>query len=497
MTQTQTQFTVADTGPLAGETRMLIDGALVDASDGQFFEVTDPSTGQVAGMAANGTPEDMDRAIAAARRAFDDGVWSNDSAFRARCLGQLHTALTEDLERLRRVIVTESGSPVALTRAVQLVTPLQDLAHWAEVASNFQYEHVLDDGGDGTRRLLRYEPTGVVGAITPWNYPFYLNLAETAPALAAGNTVVLKPAQLTPWSATEIGRAVAERTDIPAGVLNIVSTATRGVSSQLTRDPRVDMVSFTGSTATGKQVIEAAASTIKKVFLELGGKSAHIVLDDADFERVLPPTAFAICSHSGQGCTLSSRVLLPRSRYEEGLEILAATFRQIPIGDVWHPGVLQGPQVSADQRDKVLRLINSGRASGGRVLVGGGIPADLPMGYYVEPTLIADVDPMSELAQEEVFGPVLVVIPYDTVDEAIAISNSTIYGLAGEVSSASNERALSVARRMRTGNVAVNGVSYFGVRTPLGGYRQSGLGRRNGDEGFKEYMELKAMGLPG
>ena len=497
MTTTQNDSITADSGPFEGERRLFIDGQLVEASDGGLFENIDPSTGESAGYAANATEDDMERAIAAARRAFDEGIWANDPEFRSKCILQLRDALEEEKERLRRIVVTEAGSPIALTYGVQLQQPLDEPAYWAKMAREFAYEEEWSpttSRGMVSRRRVRYEPMGVVAAITPWNYPLYLNVSESIPALAAGNAVILKPASLTPWSGLELGRLVAERTEIPAGIFNVVTTNTVAVTEMLTSDPRIDMVTFTGSTSTGRRVLASGAPTIKKTFLELGGKSAHIVLDDADFTKVLPGAA-VVCAHAGQGCTYSTRLLIPRSRYGEALPILKAVFENVPVGDVWDTSVIQGPQASAKQRDAILAAIESGVASGARILTGGHA-IEGRSGYYVEPTVLVDVDPYSAVAQEEIFGPVLCVIPYDTEDEAVTIANSTIYGLAGEVSSASDDRALEVARRLRAGNISVNGGAYFDVSTPLGGYGQSGIGRRNGEEGFREYMELKSIGIP-
>ena len=346
------------------------------------------------------------------------------------------------------------------------------------------------------RRTLQFDPVGVVGAITPWNVPFYLNVAESVPALMAGNTVVLKPAQLTPWSGTELGRIVVEETDFPAGVFNVVTSNANEVGAALSADPRVDMITFTGSTATGRTILAAAAPTVKKTMMELGGKSAHIVLDDANLAQCLPMAAMIACVMSGQACIMASRILLPRSRYDEGVEILKAAMEATPVGDPWNPGVLQGPQISGPQRHKVLDLIRRGIDSGARLITGGGIPEDLPVGYYTQPTLLTDVDPNSRVAQEEIFGPVLTVFPYDTDDEAVNIANNSIYGLSGEVTGSDDDRAFAIAQRLRTGNVTVNGRSHFGITSPFGGTKQSGLGRRNGDEGFREYFEIKTIGHP-
>lgn len=487
-----------DTGILAGEKRMLIDGELQLTGGGSLFDVEHPGSGQVVGQATDATVADMERAIGAAWRASEKAHWARDVEFRFHCLMQLHHALDRNKEHLRRVLVTEVGCPVSVTGS-QIEEPIAEVKHWAEHGRGFDY--LVDTGVHQThlgpaRRKLHYEPIGVVGAITPWNVPFYLNIAETVPALMAGNTVVLKPAQLTPWSGTELGRIVAEETDIPAGVFNVVSSNANEVGAALSADPRVDMITFTGSTATGRAILAAGAPTVKKTLLELGGKSAHIVLDDADFGSALPLAAMMACVMSGQSCILPSRILLPRSRYDEGVAVLEAAMENFPVGDPWTPGIMQGPQISAAQRQKVLGLIKRGIDSGARLVTGGGIPENLPQGYYTQPTLLADVDPDSQVAQEEIFGPVLTVTPYDTDDEAVAIANNSIYGLSGEVSGTDVDRAFAIAQRMRTGNVTINGKSHFGISSPFGGRKQSGLGYRNGTHGYTEYLTIKTIGLP-
>ena len=367
----------SETGVLAGDERMLIDGELQHTASGALFDVEHPGTGEVVGWATDGTVADMDRAIGAARDAFDRTDWSRDVEFRHHCLMQLHDALERNKERLRRIVVTEVGCPISVTGS-QIEDPIAEVAHWAEYGRSFEY---LRDTGIhkapmGTaRRTLAFDPVGVVGAITPWNVPFYLNVAESTPALMAGNTVVLKPAQLTPWSGAELGRIVAEETDIPRGVFNVVVSNANEVGAALSADPRVDMITFTGSTATGRAILAAAAPTVKKAMMELGGKSAHIVLDDAKFEKCLPMAAMVACVMSGQACIMASRILLPRSRYDEGIEILKAAMEATPVGDPWDPGVLQGPQISEAQRQKVLGLIRSGIDSGARLVTGGGTGA--------------------------------------------------------------------------------------------------------------------------
>jgi aldehyde dehydrogenase (NAD+) len=485
--------------PLAPETRNLIDGRLVAASNGATFENVDPANEQVLGSCADATKDDMLAAIASARRAFDDTPWSTDAALRKRCLEQLGAALVEARETLRAIVVHEAGSPILLTYHVQCDGTINQFPYWAELAGSYAYERPMPEIrflGQPQRRLLRREAVGVVGAITPWNFPLYLNLAKLGPALAAGNSVVLKPAPDTPWSATLLGRLVTEKTEIPPGVVNVVASSDHGVGEILASDPRVDLVTFTGSTATGRRVMECASASVKKVCLELGGKSANVILDDVDLAQALGGVA-TVCTHGGQGCALTTRLLLPRSLYAEGLAMVKRAFESWNYGDPTDPKNLQGPQVSRRQQERVLGYIEKGKREGARLVTGGGIPKHLPRGFYVEPTLFADVDPDSTLAQEEIFGPVLVVIPFEDDDDAVRIANRSLYGLSGAVTSKSEERALAVARRIRTGTLSVNGGMWFDVDTPFGGYRQSGLGRENGVLGFEEFLETKVIGLPG
>ena len=484
---------------LDAETRNLIDGKLVPASNGGEFENINPATEEVIGVSADGTKEDMESAIAAARRAFDETEWSTDHALRKRCLEQLNQALVEAREDLRQIVIAEAGSPILITYQVQVDSYIDSMPYWSDLATSYTYESPMSDiefMGKTQGRLIRREAVGVVGAITPWNFPLYLNLAKIGPALASGNTLVLKPAPDTPWSATHLGQLVAEKTDIPPGVLNIVASSDHGVGAMLSRDPRVDLVTFTGSTATGRAVMEAAAATVKKTFLELGGKSATIILDDIDIDVAAPMSGIAVCTHAGQGCAIQTRTLLPRSRYEEGIEKIAATMSAINYGDPLDPSNLMGPVVSKKQQERVLAYIEKGKQEGARVVVGGGIPAHLDKGYFIEPTLLADVDPDSVVAQEEIFGPVLCVIPYEDEADAIRIANNSIYGLSGAIWSGSVERALSVARKIRTGTLSVNGAQWFDVDTPFGGYGQSGVGRENGVAGFEEYLETKIVAIP-
>jgi aldehyde dehydrogenase (NAD+) len=485
---------------VAGEARLLIDGKLVEASSGATFANVDPTTEEVLGVTADGTEQDMSSAIGAARRAFDETNWSTDHELRRRCLEQFHAACAAHIEELRAVTVAEVGSPIALTYANQVDLPIDDLGYWVDKPVSYQYEHWLperDVFGQPQRRLVRREAVGVVGAITPWNFPLNLNLAKLGPALAAGNTVVLKPAPDTPWSATVLGRIIAEETDIPAGVVNVVASSDHMVGEVLTTDPRVDMITFTGSTATGRRIMAKGAETVKKVFLELGGKSANIVLDDApDPGGAIAVSAIGVCTHAGQGCAITTRLLVPRRRYDEYLGLADAMMASVTYGDPWDAGNLQGPLISAKQRDRVMGYIEKGKAEGARLVRGGSRPAQFDKGFFVEPTLFADVDSKATIAQEEIFGPVLVVIPFEDDDDAVRIANDSIYGLSGAVTSASEERAMAVARRVRTGTLMVNGGFWNAPDVPFGGYRQSGVGRENGVEGFEEYLETKAIALP-
>ena len=484
---------------LNGESRNLIDGELSFSSSGKTFDNINPATEEVIGQTADANPEDMERAIAAARRAFDETDWSTNHEFRKKCLEQLTAALKEAREELRQIVVAEAGSPILITYQVQVDNYIDAMPYWSDLATSFEYESRMSNVefmGQSQGRIIRREPMGVVGAITPWNFPLYLNLAKVGPALAAGNSVVLKPAPDTPWSATNLGRLIAEKTDMPAGVINIVASSDHGVGAMLSRDPRVDLVTFTGSTATGRSVMEGASSTIKKIFLELGGKSATIVLDDIEMDSVAPMAGISVCTHAGQGCAIPTRVLLPEKSYAEGIEKIAAAMRGVNYGDPLEPGNLMGPVVSRKQQERVLAYIEKGREEGARVVLGGGKPAHLEKGFFVEPTLLADVDPDATVAQEEIFGPVLCAIPYKDEQDAIRIANNSIYGLSGAIWSGSTERALSVARQIRTGTMSVNGAQWFHVDTPFGGYRQSGVGRENGVAGFEEYLETKVIGVP-
>jgi aldehyde dehydrogenase (NAD+) len=482
-----------------GEVRMLIDGQLVEAKSGKRFDNINPANEEVLGQVADGGVEDMRLAITAARRAFDTSEWATDHALRKRCLLQLHEALVAEKEELREEIIAETGSPRAVTYMAQVDGPMADALTWpAHQIDEFPWDRQMPDAqmfGMTSRRAVWKEPMGVIGAIVPWNYPFEVTINKIAQILATGNTTVLKPAPDTPWNATRLGRLVAEKTDIPAGVFNVVTSSDHLVGEELTLAPEVDMISFTGSTVTGKRIMEKGAASLKRVFLELGGKSAMIVLDDADFPSVVPMGSI-VCMHAGQGCAMQTRMLLPRSRYDEGVELITAGMTHFPYGDPQDPANMMGPLVSEKQMNRVLGYIAKGKEEGAKLVVGGGRPAHLPKGWFVEPTLFVDVDNKMTIAQEEIFGPVLCVMPYDDDDDAVRIANESHYGLSGSVFG-SHDRATAIARRIRTGSIGVNGGVWYGADMPYGGYKDSGIGRQNGIEGFEQYLETKIVAWPG
>jgi aldehyde dehydrogenase (NAD+) len=484
----------------AGEARLLIDGRLTEARSGQRYANIAPATGETLGTVADAGVDDAAAAVAAARRAFDESAWASDRALRVRCLGQLRDGLRAQAQQLYAQIVAEVGATMAITaEGPQGTGPLAILDYYLDLMQRFAWESELPVTHHmrvPSKRLLWREAAGVVAAITPWNFPFQINIAKIAPALAAGCTVILKAAPETPWTATFIGRIAAEQTDLPPGVLNVLTSSDRvGLGQMLVADPRVDVVSFTGSTATGRQVMASAAPTVKRVFLELGGKSATIVLDDADFSSALL-AGFAVCYHAGQGCAIPTRLLLPRSRYAEGVEFLKAAFERLPYGDPWGEGQVMGPLISARQLERVLEYIEIGKREGARLVCGGRRAPHLPGGYYVEPTIFADVTNDMRIAQEEIFGPVLAVIAYEDDEDAVRIANDSIYGLSGAVIG-SPARALAMARRIRAGTLNVNGANFFAPDSPFGGYKQSGVGREMGVAGLEEYLQIKTVAVPG
>ncbi|OSC39004.1 aldehyde dehydrogenase [Mycobacterium decipiens] len=480
-----------------GVSALFIDGKLADGRAGRFPTVN-PATEEVLGVAANADAEDMSRAIEAARRAFDDTDWSRNTELRVRCVRQLRDGLQQHIEELRELTISEVGAPRMLTASAALQGPVGDLSFAADTAESYLWNQDLGEAsplGIATRRTIAREAVGVVGAITPWNFPHQINLAKLGPALAAGNTVVLKPAPDTPWCAAALGEIIAEHTDIPPGVVNIVTSSDHGLGALLAKDPRVDMISFTGSTATGRRVMADAAATIKKVFLELGGKSAFVVLDDADLAAASGVSAFSVCMHAGQGCAITTRLVVPRARYDEAVAIAAATMSALKPGDPSDPGTVCGPLISARQRDRVQGYLDLALAEGGSFACGGGRPAGREVGFYIEPTVISGLNNDARSAREEIFGPVLAVIAHDGDDDAVRIANDSPYGLSGTVYGDDPRRAAGVAARLRVGTVNVNGGVWYSADAPFGGYKQSGNGREMGLLGFEEYLEAKLIAM--
>jgi aldehyde dehydrogenase (NAD+) len=480
-------------------TTLLVDGKLVPAAGGRTYPNVNPATEEVIGHAPDAGPADVDAAVAAARRAFDTTDWSENRALRRRCLQELKDALLAARDEFADELVAETGAPIQWMGHFQLVTPIEAMQWAVDAIDSFEWERdlgVYETFGMSSRRIVRKEAVGVVAAITPWNYPMEAILSKVVAALAAGNTVVVKAAQDTPFNALRIGRIALERTSLPPGVLNILTSSDTATGEALVTDPRVDMISFTGSTATGRRIMEVGAPTLKRLFLELGGKSAHILLDDADMASIVPMAAMFMCGHSGQGCVLNTRLVVPRRRYAEVAELAAETFRGIRYGDPTDPENFAGPLINRRQHEKVLGYIELGRSEGATVVAGGGGTQGFDRGFYVQPTLFGDVDNAMRIAREEIFGPVLVMIPYDTEDEAVAIANDSDYGLGGGVSSADPARALAVANRLRTGSVGINNAPNYGPESPFGGYKASGIGRQSGREGFEQYLETKTIGVP-
>lgn len=483
------------------EGKLYIDGKLIGASGGKTYDDIGPWTAEVVGRAADASPEDVEAAIAAARRAFDTTDWSTNHAQRRKLVVELRDLLRENYEWLSNIARHEVGSALGAVKTAQVDGAIESMSGLIPMVDEIAWES--DRGrasayGFESRRIVYQEAVGVVGAITPWNVPLYVNLAKVASALLAGCTVVLKPAPDTPLMGAVLGE-LAAKAGFPAGVLNVVTSSDKAMAGEmLVADPRVDLITFTGSTAIGKHIMERGARTLKRVFLELGGKSANIVLDDApDFAMSVMRSI--VCFHAGQGCAITTRLLVPRSRYEEAVSALQMAYAG--YSQMWgkfdDPANVMGPVISKVQRDRVMNYIEIGKQEGARLLAGGKIPTDKGNGFFVEPTCFVDATNTMRIAREEIFGPVLVVIPFEDDEDAIRIANDSDYGLCGAVTSGNVDRALRMARRIRTGSVSVNGGMCVAADLPFGGYKCSGIGREWGREGIEEYLETKAVAIGG
>ena len=479
--------------PLRHADRFFIDGQWVAPSTDATFDVIDSSTEQVYFRVPEAQPADIDRAVVAARRAFDEGPWPTMShAARAEFLRGMANGLRERAEDIGQIWPRESGALyVMATRGAAGIAASFD--YYAGLADTFPFEERAQPQM-GEFGLLVREPVGVVGAIIPWNAPIGLITYKLAPALLAGCTVILKCSPEAPGDAYVVAE-IAEAIGLPAGVLNVV-TADREVSELLVRDERVDKITFTGSTAAGQRIASICGERIARCTLELGGKSAAVILDDMDLGTAATTLARAECSLSGQVCSSLTRIVVSRGRHDEMVEALAAAFSKVRVGDPFDPATQMGPLVSGRQRDRVQGYIAKGVEGGATLVTGGGRPKDLDRGYYVEPTVFGNVDNRSVIAQEEIFGPVLSVIPVDDEEQAVAVANDTLYGLNASVFTPDVDRARQVARRLRSGTVGHNAFrTDFGIA--FGGFKRSGIGREGGTEGLLPFLETKTVILEG
>ncbi|HEV3232295.1 MAG TPA: aldehyde dehydrogenase family protein [Candidatus Dormibacteraeota bacterium] len=467
--------------------RLFIGGAWVPSEGQTTIEVISSSTEAPIGRVVEGTAGDVDRAVTAARAAFP--AWSETPpAERADGLDRIQQGLRERRDELVRLVAAEVGIPVGLALPLQIASVAYAFKMYAAMIREYAFEETA-----GSSLVLR-EAVGVVGAITPWNYPLHQIALKVAPALAAGCTVVLKPSEVTPLNAFVLAEVI-EAAGLPAGVFNLVTGTGPVVGEAIAAHPEVDMVSFTGSTRAGKRVSELAAQTVKRVTLELGGKSANVILDDADLDAAVRRNVQQVLNNTGQSCNAWSRMLVPRAQQEEAARIAAEVVAEAIVGDPFAAESTVGPLASDAQRQRVVGYIRKGQAEGARLVAGGPeAPAGLERGYYVRPTVFADVTPEMTIAQEEIFGPVIAIMPYDTEEDAIRIANDTVYGLAGAVWSADEARAKRVARKLRTGQVDING-GQFNMMAPFGGYKQSGNGRELGRFGLEEFLEVKSLQL--
>lgn len=464
--------------------QLFIDGRWVEPAGTATIEVIDPATEQVCGSVPSGTEADVDAAVAAARHAFDPLITVDER--RAR-LDAVITAMEKRLPDIAETITQEMGAPIRIAQSVQTQVPLAVAHGFADALATFEFEERI-----GNSLVLR-EPYGVVAAITPWNYPLYQVVAKVLPAIAAGCTVVLKPSNDAPLSVFEFVDAL-ESAGLPPGVVNLVSGPGRVIGERMAAHPDVDFVSFTGSTGVGSRVGELAGQSVKKVALELGGKSANVILDGADLATAIKVGVGNAFLNGGQTCMAWTRMLVPLSRYSEALDLVQAAVARYSVGDPWDPETRIGPSASHAQYQSVLGFIERAPQEGARLVAGGGQKVR-DVGYYIAPTVFADVDPASELGQEEVFGPVLAVIPFRDTDEALAIANGTPYGLSGAVWAADDATAIAFARQVQTGQLDINGGKY-NPAAPFGGYKKSGIGRELGRIGFEEYLQTKSLQLP-
>jgi aldehyde dehydrogenase (NAD+) len=473
--------------------RLYIGGEWVEPSSSSTIDVVSPTTEEIVGRVPEAQNADIDRAVAAAKDAFEHGPWPQMTpAERAVVLSKAAEAIRNDMQGIAELISGEMGSPVSWGLLAQVLAPTMILDYYAGLGSTFQFDTVKD--GLLGPVLVAKEPVGVVAAITPWNVPLFLAAAKLAPALLSGSTVVFKPAPETPLDANLFAE-ILETAGLPKGVLSVVP-AGREVGEHLVNHPDVNKVSFTGSSLAGKKIGAACGANLKRFSLELGGKSAAILLDDVNLAEALPLMMPNAIMNNGEACISLTRILAPRHRYQEVTEALADQMRNMKVGDALDPATEVGPLVAERQRDRVENYIKIGQDEGAKVALGGGRPDGIDKGWFVEPTLFVDVDNSMRIAQEEIFGPVLSVIPYDSDDDAVSIANDSDYGLCGGVFTADNDRGLGVARRVRTGTYMVNSSTPIDFSSPFGGYKESGMGREFGEDGLELFLEKKTINLP-
>ena len=469
--------------------KFFIDGKWVAPSSTEAIEVHNAGTGAVMGKVPAGGAKDIDAAVAAARAAFE-GWSATPAAKRAEHLQKISDGLKARAAELAAVIAQEVGMPIKLAGRIQAGLPIANFSNYSKLLNDFKFEERIGNS------LVVREPVGVVGAITPWNYPLHQIALKVAPALAAGCTVVLKPSEIAPFNAFILAEVI-EAAGLPKGVFNLVTGFGPAAGEALVKHPQVDMISFTGSTRAGKRISELAAQTVKRVALELGGKSASVILEDADLAAAVKGTVSGCYLNSGQTCTALTRMLVPASKYEEAARIAVEAAKGFTLGDPMSEATRLGPLSSQMQLDRVRGYIKKGVEEGADLLTGGAEkPEGLPGGYFVKPTIFGKVKNSMTIAQEEIFGPVLSIIPYTDEEEAVRIANDTPYGLAGAVWSADDARAQKVARRIRAGQVDVNGGA-FNMNAPFGGFKQSGHGREAGVYGLEEFLEYKSLQLKG
>jgi aldehyde dehydrogenase (NAD+) len=481
------------------EANLYIDGEIRPATGNKTFDNICPWTGEVIGKAADASSADVEAAIVAARRAFDETDWSQQHQQRFSVMKKYRDLLAANRDTLVQIARLEAGAAVGAASRAQVDGALAGMDDYLECFPSITWQEdrgQRTDYGIDSHRTVFHEPLGVVGAISPWNVPLYVNVGKVVAALLAGCTVVLKPAPDTPKMGAYMGELAVEA-GFPPGVFNVITSADPAMAGEmLVTDPRVDLISFTGSTAVGKRIMEKGAATLKRVFLELGGKSANIILDDApDFAMTVMRAM--VVFHAGQGCAIATRLLVPRSRYEEAVKALEMSYGGFADkwGDFEDPTHVMGPVISRRQRDRVKEYIDLGQQEGARLLAGGNIREDMGGGFFIEPTCFVDVTNDMRIAQEEIFGPVLVVIPFEDDEDAIRIANDNDYGLGGQITSGDKERALRVARRIRAGAVSVNGGMSIAGDLPFGGFKASGVGREWGREGIEEFLDTKVIAV--